>query len=196
MTQDQSWRLRAQLQSGALDDVVAHVRRNEHSDEADEPLPEDVVVTHDGSTLWAYAASEASIRSARKDVEALPHLATIVISHWDDQLDGWVQVDPPLSEQAKRQEEARERDEEKNETRTMVASAGKMVRSEMEQAMRECARALHVDLSITEHPHLLTCQVLFEVAGPRHKLDEFAESLKAFEMATMRTEGAVMLSPL
>lgn len=196
MAAEQSWRLKAELRKGTLNDVVAHVHRNETPDAADAPLPPDVVVTHDGSTLWAYAASEASIESARKEVEALPHQATVVISHWDQRLDDWVQVDPALSGQAKQRQEAHERSAERPETRTMVASAGRLVRSEIEQTMRECADTLHLELSITEHPHLLSCQVLFEVTGQRHEIDEFSEGLNAFELATMRTERAVMMSPL
>jgi hypothetical protein len=38
--------------------------------------------------------------------------------------------------------------------------------------------------------------VAFTVTGPRRKLDEFAEGLRAEELATMRAERTVMLSPL
>jgi hypothetical protein len=38
--------------------------------------------------------------------------------------------------------------------------------------------------------------VAFSVTGPRRKIDEFAEGLRAEELATMRTERGVMLSPL
>ena len=77
-----------------------------------------------------------------------------------------------------------------------IASAGKLVRAEIEQSMREQADRLGLELTITEHPHLLTCQVLFEVTGQRHKIDELAADLNAEEMATMRAERTVMLSPL
>ncbi len=46
------------------------------------------------------------------------------------------------------------------------------------------------------HPHLLTAQVAFTVTGPKRKVDEFAEGLRAEELATMRTERAVMMGPL
>jgi hypothetical protein len=45
-------------------------------------------------------------------------------------------------------------------------------------------------------PHLLTTQVAFTVTGPKRKVDEFAQGLRAEELATMPTERAVMLSPL
>jgi hypothetical protein len=191
----QSWRLRAELSDGALDDAVAKVRSSD-VDAADWPLPPDVVVTHDGNTLFAYGASEASIKAARREVEALPHEATVVVSHWNGDLDEWAQIDPPLSGEAERREQIREADDTKVETRTLVASAGRQVRAEIEAVMHETAANLHLELSVTEHRHLLTCQVLFEVTGPKGKIDEFAATLNAYEMATMRTERMVMMSPL
>jgi hypothetical protein len=62
--------------------------------------------------------------------------------------------------------------------------------------MREWAEKLGLGIEIHEHPHLLTTQVAFTVTGPGRKIDEFAEGLRAEELATMRTERAVMLSPL
>lgn len=194
MATSQSWRLRAELSDGALDEAVGKVRQD--VDAADWPLPADVVVTHDGNTLFAYAASEASIKAAKKEVEALPHRAEIVISHWDMQVGDWVQSDPAPSGQTGQREQTDERSAEAEETRTMVASAGRLVRAEIEEVMHEAAADLHLQLSITEHRHLLTCQVLFQVTGPRRKLDKFAADLNAYELATMRTEAVVMMSPL
>jgi hypothetical protein len=42
----------------------------------------------------------------------------------------------------------------------------------------------------------LSSGLQFEVTGQRHKIDELAADLNAEEMATMRAERAVMLSPL
>jgi hypothetical protein len=53
-----------------------------------------------------------------------------------------------------------------------------------------------VQCKVFEHPHLLKTQVGFTVTGPKRKLDEFAQGLKAEERAIVRTERAVMLSPL
>jgi hypothetical protein len=193
--QDQSWRLQAELSEGALDDIVAQVRRPD-VDPADWPLPADVVVTHDGNTLFAYAASVTSIKAARKEVEALPHQATILISHWDEDAGDWAQVDPPLSGDAEPREQDREDRVGQIETRTMVATAGRQVRNEIEVVMHEAAANLNLELSVTEHRHLLTCQVLFEVTGPKAKIDQFAADLNAYELATMRTEREIMISPL
>jgi hypothetical protein len=191
--QEQSWRLKAQLKGGALEELAARVQGPD-VDATEWLLPSDVVVTHDGNALFAYAASERSIQLARKAVEALPHQATILISHWDEQLDDWLQVDPPPAGQTK--QHADQRAAGSVETRTMVASAGRLVRREIEEVMHETAANLDLQLTVTEHRHLLTCQVLFQVTGPKRKIDEFAEGLKAYELATMRTELAVMMSPL
>ena len=62
--------------------------------------------------------------------------------------------------------------------------------------MLDWASTLGLQCEIIEHPHLLTTQVAFSVTGPRRKIDEFAEGLRAEEVATMRAEREVMLSPL
>ena len=78
----------------------------------------------------------------------------------------------------------------------MVASSGRMVRAEVEQTMREWADKLGLQCETIEHPHLLTTQLAFTVTGPKRKVDEFAQGLRAEELATMRTERMVMMSPL
>ncbi len=193
MPDDQNWRLKADL--GSAHDLDQFLDRVRSGPAGDTQIPGDVVITHDGKDLFAYAASEESINSARAAIQSLAN-TTIAISHWQQSLDDWVQVDPPLSGEARRREEAVERDEGEREHRTLVCSAGRMVRREIEQSMQESAAALGLKLQIIEHPHLLTCQVLFEVEGPRRKVDEFANGLNEEEMATIRTERAVMMSPL
>ena len=200
MSDDKNWRLKASLDGGgdgrSLEHAVHHMRSSEVAERAGAEVPSDVVITHDGNMLFAYAVSEQEIKSARAAVQALDRDAQLVISHWDDELDEWAQVDPPLTAAAKLAEEAAERAGEEVETRTMVTSAGALVRDEIEQTMRESAQVLGLELSIEDHRHLLTWQVLFHVTGPRHKIAEFAAGLNAAEMATMRTERMVMLSPL
>jgi hypothetical protein len=78
----------------------------------------------------------------------------------------------------------------------MVASAGGMVREEFEQTMLDWAARLGLRCSIVEHPHMLSTQVAFTVTGSRRKIDEFAAGLTAEGRAMIRTETAVMLSPL
>jgi hypothetical protein len=77
------------------------------------------------------------------------------MSHWDDELDDWHQTDPPATAQEKRIEDAVERGAEAIETRTLVASSGKLIRAEFEQTMLDWADRLDVECIIIEHPHLL-----------------------------------------
>jgi hypothetical protein len=58
------------------------------------------------------------------------------------------------------------------------------------------AQELGLDYEVIEHPHMLTTQVAFTVTGSKRKIDEFAQGLRAEELATMRTERGVMMSPL
>lgn len=204
MSAEQDWRLKAELAGedtrGALDDVLAKVRDPEVIAEAGSAPGHDVAITHDGSVLFAYGASEASLTSARQAIEAALRgdgaQASISVSHWDERFDEWLQVDPPLSGEAQRERERDEHDAEKVESRTLVASAGKWVRAEVERTMQDWAAKLDLRCEVIEHPHLLTTQVAFTVTGPKRKIDEFAAGLNAEELATMRTERAVMMSPL
>jgi hypothetical protein len=209
--QQQDWRLRVQLASnvdttttdGVLDHLLGRLRGGGGPDlvhELGDAVPHDVVLTHDGKLLFAYAADEAIITATRRAIEGVLAReniqANIFVSHWDEELDAWRQTDPPPSAAEAEKEAAIERDEETVETRTLVASSGKMIRGELERSMLEWAEQLGIQCTILEHPHLLTTQVGFTVTGPKRKLDEFSEGLKAEEAATIRTERAVMLSPL
>jgi hypothetical protein len=204
VSEDQDWRLKVELDAqdrgGTLDRLLDRVRSPEVVDEVGKAVPHDVAITHDGNQLFAYAATEAAGATARSAIEAVLRregiTGTIYVSHWDKKFDEWLQVDPPLSGDAKRAEEAIERDAEKLESRTMVASTGKAIRAEVERTMRDWSDKLGLRCEVIEHPHLLTAQVAFTVTGPKRKIDEFAEGLRAEELATMRTERGVMLSPL
>jgi hypothetical protein len=210
---DQNWRLKAKFDAGdahsmldaedrrsKLDRILGRVREPELVREVGKAVPHDVAITHDGNLLFAYAASEASFSTARRAIEAVLRndgmKADLLVSHWDERYDEWLQVDPPLTGKAKRRQEAIERADEHVESRTMIASTGKEIRGEVEQTMREWADKLGLRCEVIEHPHLLTTQVAFTVTGPKRKIDEFAEGLRAEELATMRTERAVMVSPL
>jgi hypothetical protein len=201
------WRLQAELEvpdtPGTLRTVVARLRGVEPDPEVvkeiRQAVPEHVVITHDGKLLFAYAADEATLTAARRAIEAvLEHervAASMRVSRWDAELDAWQQVDPPPSPEQQRAAASAKRDAEAIETRTLVASSGKLIRTEFEQTMRGWAGQLGLEVSVIEHPHLLTTQVAFTVTGPRRKLDEFARGLRAEDHATIRTESVVMLSP-
>lgn len=185
---------------GALADLVGRMRGPDVVKEIEATVPRDVVITHDGKLLFAYAADEATLAAARSAIEEVLRRdgieASVRLSHWDDDREQWRQTDPPLSAEEQQADDAAERDAEAIETRTLVASSGKMIRAEFEQTMREWADRLGLQCAIVEHPHLLTTQVAFTVTGPKGKLDEFSRGLREEEWATIRAERSVMLSPL
>ncbi|HEY2181798.1 MAG TPA: hypothetical protein VGH09_09030 [Solirubrobacteraceae bacterium] len=202
--QDQDWRLRVELGAtysrGALDRLLGRVRGPDVAKDVGSAVAHDVVITHDGELLFAYAANEAALGAARSAIESVLRQdnlnPVIVVSHWDDDLYEWHQTDPGLTGEAKRRDDATRRDAEAVETRTMVASSGKEIRAEFEQSMANRAQELGLEYEVIEHPHMLTTQVAFTVTGPKRKIDEFAQGLRAEELATLRTERGVMFSPL
>lgn len=204
---DQDWRLQAALEGaeagGRLPAVVGRVRGSDTDDmvkEMETAAPLDVVVTHDGKLLFAYAPDEPTLAQARRAIEAVLAregiAASFRVSRWDDDLGEWLQTDPPPGAEELARTAAAARDAETVETRTLVASSGRLIRGEFEQVMEAWADRLGLECGIIEHPHLLTTQIAFTVKGPRRKLDEFASGLKAEEWRTIRTETAVMTSPL
>jgi len=204
VSEDQSWRLKAELEAadrrGALDRLLGRLRGPDVVHDVGAALGHDVVVTHDGSLLFVYAETEPALMAARAAIEGVLQRdgveASMCVSHWDERLDEWRQIDPPLAGDEKRVDEAAQRDAEALETRTMVASAGKLVRATFDRSMLEWSQKLGLRCELIEHPHLLATQVAFTVTGPKRKIDEFAQGLKAEEVATMRAERTVMLSPL
>ncbi len=197
-------RLQVELDVGdtarSLDGLLGRLRGPGIDRQIEERVSHDVVITHDGKLLFAYAADEATLRTARSAIEDVLRgdgvRASMRVSHWDERCDAWRQTDPPPAAEEQGAEGADERDAETIETRMLVASSGKMVRAELEQSMLSWADELGITCEIVEHPHLLTSQVGFTVTGPKRKLDEFSQGLTAEEQATIRTERAVMLSPL
>jgi hypothetical protein len=201
---EQDWRMQAELHvaetRSALHDLLGRVRGPDVVREIESTVPDDVVITHDGKLLFAYAADATTLAAARGAIEDVLRGdgvdATVRVSHWDDERDRWRQVDPPLSAAEQQLEDAAERDDEALETRTLVASSGKMIRAEFEQTMRDWADRLELQCTIVEHPHLLTTQVAFTVTGPKRKIDEFARGLREEEWQTIRSERWVIASPL
>lgn len=199
---DQDWRMQAELDvaqaRGALQELIGRLRGPDLVKEIEDTVPRDVVITHDGALLFAYAADEATLAAARSAIEGLLQRdgirASVRVSRWDDDLEKWLQTDPPPSAEERQAEEAAERDAEAIDTRTLVVSSGKMIRAEFEETMRDWAAKLGLECSIIEHPHLLTTQVAFTVTGPKGKIDEFARGLREEEWQTIRAERRVMIS--
>jgi len=201
---EQDWRLQADLgvvdARPSLHALIGRLRDPAIVKEVEADVPHDVVITHDGKLLFAYAADQATLKAARSAIESALQRdgikASVRVSTWDDKLDDWRQTDPPPTVQEKSVEDAAERDAQAIETRILVASLGKLIRAEFEQSMLDWANKLGVDCKIIEHPHLLTTQVGFTVTGPKRKIDEFSQGLTAEERTTIRTERQVMLGPL
>jgi hypothetical protein len=201
---DQDWRLQAELEvpdaEGGLNQLIGRLRGPDVVKELEASVPHDVVITHDGKLLFAYAAEQATLAAARTAIEGVLAAdgipASVRVSHWDDDVEKWLQTDPPPSAEEQRAEAAVERDGNVIETRTLVVSSGRMIHKEFEQSIREWVEKLDLQCTIVEHPHLLTTQLAFTVTGPKHKIDEFARGLRAEEWATIRAESAVMSSPL
>jgi hypothetical protein len=213
VSEDQDWRLEGELDrtegnsalaegSMLLDRLVglARTHTDELTAEIEAAVSHDVVISHDGRLLFAYATSREALEAARGGIEGvLAHdgiEASFRVSHWDDEIDDWRQIDPPASGEELRREQAEDRDAEAVETRTLVAGAGKLIRDTFEQAMLRYADELGLECEIAErHPHLMRTQVAFSVTGPKRKIDEFARGLRAEGWATVRAEGNV-LNPL
>ena len=201
----QDWRLEAELEVGdapsALHGLLGRLRGGpDVVKEVEASVPHDVVVTHDGSLLFAYAADEATIMAARGAIEGVLQrdgiTAQLRVSLWDDEFDRWKQTDPPPSAAEQAAVDAAQRAGDAIETRTLVVSSGKLIRDEFEQSLRDWAAGLDLQCEIIEHPHLLTTQLAFTVTGPKHKIDEFSQGLAAEERQTIRAETTVMMSPL
>jgi len=208
MAEDQDWRLRADLADPA--GFHERLRGARHLEDEIEPLiSHDVVLSYDDDTLFGYANTQPAIMAARVAIEqqlARDGLsATLVISHWDAELGefgDWHQVDPPLAQDGL-EREGREREEraadaardERVETRTVAITSGRMVRNWFETTVADEAREAGVELSIVEHPHLLTTQIAFTLTGPSAKVDGVIEDLRSRAGQATRLETAY-LTPL
>ena len=200
MPEEQDWRLMAELEEpddhhGLLDRVLDRFRDEygKAADEARTGVAEGVAITHDGNRLFAYAGSEAALASAHEGIAAAcgHHglTATYVVSHWDDDLDRWRQVDPPETTEQAERTRAQDLEGETVETQTVVCSAGGTVRASLEQGMREYADRLGLECEVVEHPHLLQTQVAFKVTGPRHRIAEFRAALKQDSWTSIRADS-------
>jgi len=203
VSEDQDWRLTAELDAaetrGPLDRLLGRARGGDVVEEIEGELAHDVVITHDGKMLFAYAAGQEAIEAARRVIEQVLQRdsvgAKIVVSHWDGEFDEWRQVDPPLSAEQARSEAAAELDAEAVQTRTLVASAGNLVRSSFEQSLLDWGQSQGLKVTLAEHPHLLNTQVLFTVTGPKHKIEEFERALRAEGTAFVRADATLLVSP-
>jgi hypothetical protein len=194
--EEQDWRLVAQLEEpgdhhGLLDRVRDKYGKAAH--EARAGVGEGVAITHDGHRVFAYAGSEAALASAREGIAAAcgHHglTATYLVSHWDDELDRWRQVDPPETAEQAERTRARDLEGETVETQTVVCSAGSTVRASLEQGMTEYADRMGLEYEVVEHPHLLQTQVAFKLTGQRRRIAEFRSALEHDSWTSIRADS-------
>jgi hypothetical protein len=195
---DDDWRLEATLDKGADGEKLDRVIEAARNAPEDQRPSEDVVITHDGKKLFAYATGREQLDRARSTLEtalAGEQLeSTIVVSTWDEKLELWRQVEPAPSEDSEESFEAAEREADEQTTQTLVASVGRFVREEFEQIMVDAAGRLELAYKYVEHPHLLTTQVAFTVTGPRHAVAEFEREMRATARATVRAQEEIGFS--
>ncbi|HWH11900.1 MAG TPA: hypothetical protein VG165_12285 [Solirubrobacteraceae bacterium] len=196
---EQDWRLEVRLEAGVAGRAGLHLHRVRAADLVDDVravVAHDVVVTHDGRELFAYGATHQMLDAAREAIDAVTQRtglsASVVLSHWDDALGSWRQIDPPPDAELAGVDDAAARSAQTVETRTLVCIAGKLVRARFEQTMQKSAGILGIECVIAERPRLLTTHVTFTVTGPRGKLDSFRAHLVAQGWATIRADALTM----
>ena len=207
MSRDQDWRLRLDLdRSTDLDTLVGHVRDrpDDLEGEARSVLSDDVVLTHDDDTFFAYAANERAIDDARDAIDSVlrseQRKGAIRVSHWDENLRAWRQIEPPLTPAQEEQlqkvgtvdnRQATAPDAEL-ETRTVMCVTGKLIRKSFERQMLALAQELGLRCVIVEHPHLLSTQVAFNLTGPSSSVEQFDRYLKSEAKATARLDPGLI----
>jgi len=202
MSDDQDWRLRVALADAA--GLHERLRGAHHFERELEPLlAPDVVLSYNEDTLFAYANSEAAIAEVRRAVEhQLSSEGTggaITVAHWDDDLGDlgdWHQIDPPeapstvtLEQDERHEHELAAARAERVVTRNFAVSAGRLVNEYFERSAQDEAREAGVELSFTEHPHLLTTQIAFTLTGPAGKVEGVIADMKARAGALTRFES-------
>lgn len=199
---DEDWRLRVQLHEGGegarAHGIVSRFRGPQVARDAERAIGGEVHLTHDGSTLFAYARDLVALQAARGalldaiDSEGLS--AQITLSHWEQDVGDWAQVEPPPTDAARADHERALRDAHAPTTQTFVVQAGVAVRESLERSMSEWAQTLGLRCELVEHPHLLATQVAFTVSGPAHAVGQFREGLDAEERRTIRSAETISFS--
>jgi hypothetical protein len=193
---ERDWRLTGELTAadgGRLNGLMARRREAHAAGDAADAVGPEVVVTHDGERLFAYAATRAAIEDARTKLEQAVSQDGLAVAFsltvWSQDADEWLDPDAPAPSRPAAADEA-------TVTHTYVVTLGRWVREEFEESLAQWAKELGVTYEVVEHPHLLSSQAAFTVTGPSRKVDEFAAAMSAEERATIRTETAVIGSPL
>ncbi|HST54989.1 MAG TPA: hypothetical protein VLJ42_03715 [Solirubrobacteraceae bacterium] len=221
---DENWRLRADIHGL---DGREHRDRHEHLDRLIKRLREDssglagglrdqVLMTHDGNTLFGYAFTLTELRSILSAIEAQlasdGRAATITLAHWDAAESKWQQLDasglPIQGGEAECEGEGeRERAGVDGESqsgsdgdvsastaaeRTFVVVVGRLERNAFEWDIVNYITAHDLSYRMVEHRHLLSTQVAFHVSGPAEKLDELDRYIKREARRTFRVDPGLV----
>lgn len=158
MSAEKDWRLRIDLQEPVdLDGLVTRARNSAGESMHRSTLSDDIVLTHDGSTVFAYAPNENVIRDARDAIQSAiggQRTATVRVSHWEPSRRQWHQTDPPLTYEeddgvaaaARASDDRTETADEATETRPVVCVIGKLIRKSFEAQMLAAAQNLRVEM--------------------------------------------------
>lgn len=181
MTDSQEWRLKAELHgSDEIDDVLDRLRGREQvlGTTVGGALPAGVDLTHSGSTLFVYAATRSTVDSARSAIESLLRTtegrADIHISRWDTDVEDWRQVEPPLTGEARKLDEARVQAAQRPETRTLTFVVGPRERLAFVASATDFAREAELACDVAEARRWRRTCLTFTVSGPASKVDAFA----------------------
>jgi hypothetical protein len=186
MADDQDWRLRVDIDDpSALHERLRGARHFER--ELDPLIADDVVLSHDDDTVFAYAKTSASIEEVRRAVErqlAQDGLtAEAQVAHWDDASETWLGPGEAPPQRATAPAEGAGTSEPPADdpiiTRTYAETSGKLVRNYFENVVAEEAKSRGVKLSIVEHPHLLTTQLAFTLTGPASAVKDVIDAIQS-----------------
>ena len=197
MADDQDWRLRVDIDDPSA--LHERLRGARHFERELEPLiADDVVLSHDDDTVFAYANTSASIEEVRRVVQrqlAEDGLtAEARVAHWDDGSATWLAPgDAPPNQATSPREGAASPEPPVDDpivTRTYAETSGKLVRHYFENVVAGEAESRGVKLSIVEHPHLLTTQLAFNLTGPSSAVKAVIDAIQTDAGTVTRFESA------
>jgi hypothetical protein len=185
MADDQDWRLRVEIDEPSA--FHATLRGAWHFERELDPLiADDVVLSHDDHTVFAYASTSAAIEDVRRAVEHQlaqeDRHGAVRVDHWDDPSETWLAEGeqaaplPPVDNTIV--------------TRTLAETSGRLVRDYFETIVADDARGRGVTLSIVEHHHLLTTQIAFTLTGPASAVNDVIETIRAQAGSLTQLESA------
>ena len=160
------------------------------------------MLSADDDTLFAYANTREAIDEARGGARAPARRRSGATPRYASRTGmttariGTRSIRRPSADELAREErrdreaEAEAAREARIETRTVAVTSGRMVRNWFETTVADEARELGVELSIVEHPHLLSTQIVFTLTGPTGKIEQVIADMDARAGQATRLESA------